>query len=294
MYSIYRWLYSQFAFSRGQSNALIILLPLSLVFALSEPIWRFISAAEQRDSAQENVFLDSAVAVLFEPPPVRPIERVPFDPNEASADELISVGFTPPVARRITAYIEKGGRFRTPDDLYRIYGSDSAFLADIVPWVRIDPSNTVAHVRIREPQTPDKRVQKSEPFDLNLADTTQLKSVRGIGSKLALRIVRYRESLGGYYSKNQLFDVFRLDSAVVHELGKNCFIASDFIPKQIPINAADAPELADHPYITGREAAAIVAYRFTHGKFASVEDLARIEGLDSVRLVRIFPYVKID
>jgi len=50
-------------------------------------------------------------------------------------------------------------------------------------------------------------------FDLNIADTTQLKSIYGIGSKLSARIVKYRNRLGALYtltSFGKYMDLIRL------------------------------------------------------------------------------------
>ena len=47
--------------------------------------------------------------------------------------------------------------------------------------------------------------------ELNEADTLTLKKIPGIGSTFARRIVRYRELLGGYYTVEQLAEVYGID-----------------------------------------------------------------------------------
>lgn len=295
MYHIYRWLYRQFALSRGQSNGLLILLPLCIVFVFSEPAWRFIRSRDQSDFSKESVYLDSLMAVFFVPAHVQEPEYFEFDPNQSSAEDLQRLGFSPNVARRITTYTKKGGRFRSPEELLKIYGIDSALVWRVIPWVRIPDTRTKFQNRPEtKARSPMTTAQRREPFDLNLADTTQFKRVKGIGSKLSQRIIKYRESLGGFYSQDQLYEVFKLDSGVVQEVQKISFVSPDFTPRKISINSAEQPELAGHPYFTAREAAVIVAYRFMHGKFAVLEDLEKIGGLDSLRLSRVRPYLKVD
>lgn len=46
--------------------------------------------------------------------------------------------------------------------------------------------------------------------ELNSADTTELKQLRGIGSKLSQRIVKYRKKIGGFTRKEQLKDIYGL------------------------------------------------------------------------------------
>ena len=47
--------------------------------------------------------------------------------------------------------------------------------------------------------------------ELNTADTTILKKVPGIGSTFARRIIKYRELLGGFFTVEQLREVYGLD-----------------------------------------------------------------------------------
>lgn len=47
--------------------------------------------------------------------------------------------------------------------------------------------------------------------ELNSADTTALKMVPGIGSVFAKRIIKYRDLLGGFYSVEQLGEVYGID-----------------------------------------------------------------------------------
>ena len=47
-------------------------------------------------------------------------------------------------------------------------------------------------------------------MDVNSADTTALIDLPGIGSKLALRIINFREKLGGFYAIEQLKETYGL------------------------------------------------------------------------------------
>ncbi|MEZ4904304.1 MAG: helix-hairpin-helix domain-containing protein [Spirosomataceae bacterium] len=57
-------------------------------------------------------------------------------------------------------------------------------------------------------------------FDINSADTTQLIRLKGIGSKLAARIIKFRDGLGGFASSAQYTEVYGLDSLALSELGR--------------------------------------------------------------------------
>ena len=55
-----------------------------------------------------------------------------------------------------------------------------------------------------------KSVYEHLRIELNSADTTELKQLRGIGSKLSQRIVKYRKKIGGFTHKEQLKDIYGL------------------------------------------------------------------------------------
>jgi competence ComEA-like helix-hairpin-helix protein len=140
------------------------------------------------------------------------------------------------------------------------------------------------------------KTQKSpQPkFDLNLADTVQLKSIYGIGPVIARRIITYRSSLGGFIMHEQLYEVWGLDSTVVSRLTDKSVITPDFTPNKLAINHCGEQELARHPYLRTKLARAIVNYRLQHGSFEAVEDLTKIAAIDEKAFQRIKPYIRLD
>ncbi|HLA52193.1 MAG TPA: helix-hairpin-helix domain-containing protein, partial [Flavitalea sp.] len=53
-------------------------------------------------------------------------------------------------------------------------------------------------------------------IDINKADTSAFISLPFIGSKLAARIVLFRTKLGGFYSREQLSEVYGIQDSVYH------------------------------------------------------------------------------
>jgi DNA uptake protein ComE-like DNA-binding protein len=132
-----------------------------------------------------------------------------------------------------------------------------------------------------------------ETFDLNTADTTQLKSIYGIGSKLANRIISYREKLGGFHDPSQLYEVYALDSTVVVKLLSRSFIKPDAPLKKISVNTATEQQLEAHPYVSKRMARAIVTWRFQHGEFKELSELEKIVTIRDADLKKILPYLEL-
>ena len=75
--------------------------------------------------------------------------------------------------------------------------------------------------------------------ELNSADTTALKKVPGIGSVFAKRIIKYRELLGGFYSVEQLGEVYGIDEERYKSM-KSWFSADLSAISQLPVTHMSA------------------------------------------------------
>ena len=69
-----------------------------------------------------------------------------------------------------------------------------------------------------------------------------------MGDKYASRIVRYRNLLGGFYAKEQLLEVYGIDSALFHQISPYILLEDDTLRK-ININTCGIKDLAVHPYV---------------------------------------------
>lgn len=215
----------------------------------------------------------------------RVLRPSPFDPNELSAVGFRSMGLDSQLSERIIRYREKGGKFRKHEDLLRIWGMDSSVAAAIIPFVRLRSDSVPRQIIKLKKQTINIQ------YDLNLADTVDFESVNGIGRKMAGRIIKYRTALGGFINKNQLYEVFGIDSLAVFSMDQ-FFVASDFVPVTIDINKATYEILESHPYLSPLHAKAILFYRYQHGNFSSPEKLTDVKRIDSKTLERLKPYIR--
>jgi competence ComEA-like helix-hairpin-helix protein len=134
--------------------------------------------------------------------------------------------------------------------------------------------------------------EKNFVIDINKADTSEFKQIRGIGSKLSARIVKYREALGGFYKIEQLSEVYGIDNLLI-EKNKHHFKCENVQLKKIHINTADYKTLFSHPYISKSQASAIVNYRLQHGEYRSLKDLLKIHILSEAWFQKTEPYLDI-
>jgi DNA uptake protein ComE-like DNA-binding protein len=128
------------------------------------------------------------------------------------------------------------------------------------------------------------------PIDINLADTTAFIALPGIGSRLADRIIRFREKLGGFHSIDQISEVYGLADTVFQQI-RPLLQKPPFAIKRININTAGLNELKAHPYIRYAIANSIVRYRDQHGAYTDLEDLKKIMLITEEIYNRIFPYL---
>ena len=97
--------------------------------------------------------------------------------------------------------------------------------------------------------------------------------------------------IGGFYSENQVKEIFGLDSIVVDEILKFGTIRNPSL-KKIKINEVSTEEFK-HYFIRPYIAKSIIAYRQQHGNFTSKKDFEPIKLLDTKTLEKIFPYFEL-
>jgi DNA uptake protein ComE-like DNA-binding protein len=306
MNPVRKYLRDAFGFSGNEINGFLILLPLIAFAIFSEPAYRAWLASRPRLYNSDRQHLDSLMAkghfftgmpVAIPPPDIVPF---PFDPNTAAVGEFDSLGIPGVLANRIAAYRSKGGVFRIKSDLLKIYGLDSTLYRQLYPYILLPVAGDKASNRGKQPRIGAKieSPRQHQPtgydtFDINTADTILLKQVYGIGSKLAARIIRFREALGGFVRPEQLNEVYGLDSLVVKRLLKVSFIKPGFVPMKINVNRADEAQLSAHPYVSYRMARAFVTFRYQHGDFHDVNDIKKLSMIAEEEIDRLLPYLKV-
>ena len=130
------------------------------------------------------------------------------------------------------------------------------------------------------------------PVDINLADTTAFIALPGIGSKLAERIVKFREKLGGFYSIDQIGEVYGLADTVFQKI-RPLLSMTAFQVRKININTASLDELKAHPYIRFVIARSIVAWREQHNGFTSLEDFKKMVLMTEEIYTKVYPYLEL-
>lgn len=146
--------------------------------------------------------------------------------------------------------------------------------------------------------TRDRKAKRSDQnksitlIELNSADTTALKEIRGIGSVFAKRILKFRDALGGFISKDQLLEVYGIDREKFDQVSTQVLVDTLKL-KKLNINTASVDDLNLHPYITKKQAVAIFNSRVKHGDFSKVEEIKNIALLNDSAYLKVVPYLTV-
>lgn len=226
----------------------------------------------------------------------RAYELFSFNPNTATEQDLLRLGLPPGTVRSILNYRSKGGRFKAREDVGKIYTLDETDFERLKPYMLFDGlQQQKAALPVAYSETTEKADRRSTviqtPLDINLAGEEEWQRLPGIGEKRSQQIIKYRTSLGGFLSTDQVAEMYGLPDSVFQRIRPLLKMEHADVRK-IDINSA-TPELLDvHPYISIKQAKLIVSYRDQHGPYASVDDLARIAAFsDRKWLEKVKPYL---
>jgi competence protein ComEA len=216
-----------------------------------------------------------------------------FDPNQLSVDEWKRLGIRDKTIATIQKYRSKGGRFRKAEDLARIYGLQKNEYERLRPYIQIQTVGDGFEKTGLKTPTPFSRRNTSSPLsvvNINTADTSAFIALPGIGSKLAGRIINFREKLGGFYSIDQVMEIYGLADSTFQKI-KPALQCVPFSVRTINVNTDDVNTLKQHPYIKWLLANAIVQYRQQHGPYQSLDDLLQITIMKPELWQKLKPYL---
>ncbi|HKK41922.1 MAG TPA: helix-hairpin-helix domain-containing protein [Bacteroidales bacterium] len=191
-----------------------------------------------------------------------------FDPNTASYKELVAAGLGDRQARTLISYRNSGARFRGKKDIAKVYGISEEKADSLEPYIKIRDAGKAEEGGGINRQA--KRVVK--PVELNSCDSSVLEMLPGIGPVLAARIIKFRKLLGGFYSVEQVREVYGLPAETYERISGMLFADTSFI-ERIRINRADYRDLSRIIYLDRYEINAILKYRSLMDSIGTMDEL---------------------
>lgn len=176
------------------------------------------------------------------------------------------------------------------DNLINVNDIDKAAALLITPNTKTSTKSTARAGSASPVKYISNKLHPGETVEINTADSATLTRIHGIGPAFARRIITFRKKLGGFLSKEQLKDVYGMDADKYKEISPEITV----IPARIQltdINKVDFEQLRQFPYISYKQANAIIQYRAQHGNYQSLQDMSNIAILDEGILRKIAPYI---
>lgn len=297
MDSLRKW----FSFSKGERVAIITILALILLLILA-CVFRP-SRQSLTDESLHN--LDSLLALrqaaielqqqqqAEKPQEVAELHPFSFNPNTITEEEWLQMGLTDRQVRNIMNYKAKGGKFYSKNDLGKLYTISEEEFAQLEPFIvlpevargkntktssksGVSTGSTTATTASAAPAE-----KKAIPIvDLNTVDSTTLVELPQIGPYTAVRIIEFREKLGGFIDKEQLRDVKGMDDARFAAIQPYINLGAVEIRK-VDVNRADFKTLVHHPYLSYEQVKRIVNQREKRGmikNWAQLQSLIENDG----------------
>lgn len=135
-----------------------------------------------------------------------------FDPNKIDAAGFKQLGLRDKTIQTILNYRNKGGYFKQPEDIRKIYGLHEDEASRLIPFIRIEDKKTTATKQetVYKEEKPKPAYKK---LDINIATEEEWKALPGIGDVLSKRIVKFRNSVHGFKSVNDISKTYGLSDS---------------------------------------------------------------------------------
>lgn len=209
-----------------------------------------------------------------------------FNPNNYSLSDWMNLGLSEKQSVVVLKFTERG--IYSEEDLKRIF---------VIPDVLFELIRDSVFYPERFQNSPNQESFKKQAkqitlINLNTADTTEFMKIYGVGAFYAKQIIRYREKLGGFFKKEQLFEVWKMTTDAYDKIKDHVFISEKDV-KRININSVTIEELKVHPYLKWNQANSIIKMRIQRNGFKNIEEIKESVLIDSETYEKLFPYLSL-
>jgi DNA uptake protein ComE-like DNA-binding protein len=294
------WLNKHFGFSKGEFNGLLFLTMLIVLLKTIPFVYNLYKPVDQDDpnllaALQKITFTDQesyhyTKDHIEDANNKRVSKLFKFDPNTINVSDWQTLGLSLKQAQSIVNYRNKGGKFYKAEDLQKMYSISAEMYKRLYPYIEIAAQNNTYPKRDFQYEKKEYVQKPVAIIEINQADSAQLNEIKGIGPAFAMRILKYRTRLGGFYKKEQLMEVYGLDSVKFNEIKDQVIVNREYV-KTININTADFNDLKSSPYLSYKQINAIIQYRKQHGNYSNAEDLKKIAILTPLIIEKLMPYL---
>ena len=273
---------SYFKFSSEQRLGVFVLFAIIISVQLAYFFTDFSSVSNDSPEKEKWLSLQSQIDSIKEEKLDYVPKIYPFNPNFISDYKGYKLGMSVSEIDRLLAFRKQNKYVNSPEEFQAVTKVSDSLLNAISPYFKF-PDGVKNKKEFKEykkyPNSAFVKKEKIVIIDINQATQEDLIKIYGIGEAISLRILKFKENLGGFVSMEQMKDVWGLSPEVIENLNSHFKVSALPDVKKVDINNASIKELSQFPYFNYQIARQIVTFRSMNGDFKNVDDLTKIKGL---------------
>jgi DNA uptake protein ComE-like DNA-binding protein len=284
---------SYFRFAKQQRNGIFLLFLLIIILQIGYFFWVSNSKANKNKTNEEWLAMQSIVDSLKNTKDTQKTMIYPFNPNFITDYKGYKLGMSVEEIDRLFAYRKQNKYVNSAKEFQVVTGVSDSLLNAISPYFKFP--DWVNQPKKEYATFSSNKVANKKPIikiDINQASQEDLIKIYGIGPALSERILKNKESLGGFVSMEQMQFIWGLSPEVVENLNTYFYVSVQPNINKVDINNASVKELAKFPYFNYSIAKEIVTHRSMNGEIKNIEDLTKIKGLTSEKIKIIALYLE--
>ena len=282
-----------FIFSREQRKGIFVLFGIIIVLQLLYFFGNFNALVKEFPEKQKWLALQSQIDSMKMEEKKELPKIYLFNPNFITDYKGYKLGMSVPEIDRLLAFRKENKYVNSSKEFQNVTQVSDSLLNAIAPFFKFpDWVNNKKQFKVYEKYS-NKAFAKKEKIvfiDINQATQKDLISIYGVGEAISLRILKLKESLGGFVSMEQMNDIWGLSPEVIENLSTHFKVTAMPNLKKIDINNASLKELSQFSYFRYPLAKEIVTYRSMNGDIKNIEDLTKIRGfpVDKAKIIALY------
>ncbi|TDD78811.1 ComEA family DNA-binding protein [Flavobacterium caseinilyticum] len=292
----FKTILTYFNFTQQQRTGILLLFGIIIVLQLVYFFVDFSPAAKEYPEKQKWLSLQSEMDSLKMQRGKDLPQIYLFNPNFITDYKGYKLGMSLEEIDRLLAFRKENRYVNSAKEFQNVTKISDSLLNVISPyfkfpdWVKNKKQNTKFKAYTAYQNQAFAKKEKIVITDINQATKEDLIKIYGIGEAISVRILKQKETLGGFVSMEQLKEVWGLSPEVIENLNTHFKVLALPRFKKIEINNASLKELTQFHYFRYALAKEIITYRSMNGNIENIEDLTKIKGfpVDKANIIGLY------
>lgn len=279
---IFKTIKKYFIFSKEQRSGIVFLFGIIIVLQTVYFFVDFSSPSKTSPEKERWLSLQSQIDSMKKEKVDYVPKIYPFNPNFITDYKGYKLGMSVAEIDRLLAFRKENKYVNSAKEFQAVTKVSDSLLNAISPYFKFPDwvkNKREFNEYNKYENTAFAKKEKMIIIDINQATKEDLVKVYGIGEAISLRILKFKESLGGFVSMEQMNDIWGLSPEIIENLNIHFKVLATPIVKKIDINNASIQELSLFPYFKYPISKNIVTFRSMNGDIKNIEDLTKIKGL---------------